>query len=306
MTARRSGLIRVAASGVCFGLLGIFARLAYDHGANVAGVVSARAMVVVPLFALLALEGRHGPRRRRETRSALAQLVPMALLSVAATVTYFIAVDRMSPALVTLVIYVYPIVTVVASRLLGWSSLGALAVLSTALTLGGVVVTLGVPDDAVDALAVVLAAVNGVAYSAFLLLAQVALRKTDSLTAYAASGGPAAVLLLVGSFALADPEFGSGAVAIGSLVAAGLVSTILATLLQFTGVRRLGSASASVVTSVEIVTVVVASAIVFDDPVGIGLAIGATLVIAGATLAPRALRPKPVDDARGAAASAAR
>ena len=278
---------------MCFGLLGIFARLAYDHGANVAGVVSARAMVVVPLFAVLAVEGRHGPRRRRESRSALRQLVPMALLSVLATVTYFVAVDRMSPALVTLVIYVYPVVTVVASRLLGWTSLGGLAVLATALTVAGVVVTLGVPDDPVDALAVALAAVNGIAYSGFLLLAQAALRKTDSLTAYAASGGPAAVALLVGSFVVADPEFGSGAVAIGSLVAAGLVSTILATLLQFTGVRRVGSASAAVVTSVEIVTVVVASALVFGDDVGVGLALGGTLVIAGAVLAPRALRPRP-------------
>ena len=283
----------MAASGVCFGLLGIFARLAYDHGANVAGVVSARAMVVVPLFAVLAVEGRHGPRRRRESRSALRQLVPMALLSVLATVTYFVAVDRMSPALVTLVIYVYPVVTVVASRLLGWTSLGGLAVLATALTVAGVVVTLGVPDDPVDALAVALAVVNGIAYSGFLLLAQAALRKTDSLTAYAASGGPAAVALLVGSFVIADPEFGSGAVAIGSLVAAGLVSTILATLLQFTGVRRVGSASAAVVTSVEIVTVVVASALVFGDDVGVGLALGGTLVIAGAVLAPRALRPRP-------------
>lgn len=293
MSPRTSGLVRVAASGVCFGLLGIFARLAYDHGANVAGVVSARAMVVVPLFAVLAVEGRHGPRRRRESRSALRQLVPMALLSVLATVTYFVAVDRMSPALVTLVIYVYPVVTVVASRLLGWTSLGGLAVLATALTVAGVVVTLGVPDDPVDALAVALAVVNGIAYSGFLLLAQAALRKTDSLTAYAASGGPAAVALLVGSFVVADPEFGSGAVAIGSLVAAGLVSTILATLLQFTGVRRVGSASAAVVTSVEIVTVVVASTLVFGDDVGVGLAVGGTLVIAGAVLAPRALRPRP-------------
>lgn len=103
----------------------------------------------------------------------------------------------------------------------------------------------------------------------------------------------AAVALLVGSFVVADPEFGSGAVAIGSLVAAGLVSTILATLLQFTGVRRVGSASAAVVTSVEIVTVVVASTLVFGDDVGVGLAVGGTLVIAGAVLAPRALRPRP-------------
>jgi drug/metabolite transporter (DMT)-like permease len=248
-------------------------------------------MAVLPLLVLLVLGGRHGPRRRRETRSALPQLVPMALLSVVATVTYFVAIDRMSVALVTLVIYVYPAVTVVGSRLLGWTSLGAVAVLSTTLTLAGVVITLGLPDDPVDALAVGLAVINGVSYAMLLLCAQVALRKTDSLTAYAAAGGPAAVLLLLGAFVVADPDFGSGAVAVASLAAAGLISTILATLLQLSGVKRVGSASAAVVTSIEIVTVVVASAVVFGDPIGIGLAVGAVLVIAGATLAPRGLRP---------------
>jgi drug/metabolite transporter (DMT)-like permease len=290
VSRQASGLLRVAASAVCFGLLGIFARLAYDHGANVAGVVSARAMVVVPLFAVLALEGRHGPRRRRDSRDAWHQLVPMALLSIMASVTYFVAIDRASPALVTLVIYVYPAVTVLGSRLLGWTTLGTLAAVATGLTTAGVAVTLGLPEEAVDPLAVVLALVNGVGYAVFLLLAQVALRKTDSLTVYAAAGGPAAVVLLVGSFVVSNPSYGSGAIAVLSLVCAGVISTVLATILQFTGVRRLGSASAAVVTSLEIVTVVVGSAIVFGDPVGAGLVLGGLLVIAGAVLAPRGVR----------------
>lgn len=289
MSPRTSGLLRVAGSAVCFGLLGIFARLAYDHGANVAGVVAARAAMVVPLFAVLALRSS-GTARRRDARSAAPLLVPMVFLSVIQTVTYFVAVDRMSPALVTLVIYIYPAITVIGSRLLGWSSLGGLAVLATGLTMAGIVVTLGIPNGEIDGVAVACAFANGVSFAVFLLLAQEALRRADPLTVYAAGGAPAAAILLVGAFVVADPQFGSGGVAVASILCAGLVSTVLATLLQLTGVRRLGSASTAVVTSLEIVTVVAASAIVFGEPVGAGLAVGSALVIAGAVLAPRGVR----------------
>jgi drug/metabolite transporter (DMT)-like permease len=286
--------------------MGIFARLAYDHGANVAGVVAARAAVVVPLFAVLALRSS-GETRRRDARSAAPLLVPMVFLSILQTVTYFVAVDRMSPALVTLVIYIYPAITVIGSRLLGWTSLGGIAVLATALTMAGIVVTLGLPSGEIDALAVACAFVNGISFAVFLLLAQAALRRADPLTVYAAGGAPASAILLAGAFVFADPQFGSGRVAVASILCAGLVSTVLATLLQLTGVRRLGSASTAVVTSLEIVTVVVASALVFADPIGVGVALGSLLIIAGAVLAPRGVkllgssdRPRPSPDGANA------
>ena len=282
--------------------MGIFARLAYDHGANVAGVVAARAAIVVPLFAVLALRSS-GETRRRDARSAAPLLVPMVFLSILQTVTYFVAVDRMSPALVTLVIYIYPAITVIGSRLLGWTSLGGMAVLATALTMAGIVVTLGIPSGEIDALAVACAFVNGISFAVFLLLAQAALRRADPLTVYAAGGAPASAILLAGAFVFADPQFGSGTVAVVSILCAGLVSTVLATLLQLTGVRRLGSASTAVVTSLEIVTVVVASALVFDEPIGVGVALGSLLIIVGAVLAPRGVkllrssdRPRPSTD----------
>ena len=282
--------------------MGIFARLAYDHGANVAGVVAARAAIVVPLFAVLALRSS-GETRRRDARSAAPLLVPMVFLSILQTVTYFVAVDRMSPALVTLVIYIYPAITVIGSRLLGWTSLGGMAVLATALTMAGIVVTLGIPSGEIDALAVACAFVNGISFAVFLLLAQAALRRADPLTVYAAGGAPASAILLAGAFVFADPQFGSGTVAVVSILCAGLVSTVLATLLQLTGVRRLGSASTAVVTSLEIVTVVVASALVFDEPIGVGVALGSLLIIVGAILAPRGVkllrssdRPRPSTD----------
>jgi drug/metabolite transporter (DMT)-like permease len=303
---RTTGLVLVALSAVCFGLIGIFARIAYDHGANVAGVIAGRAAIILPLIVLLALRGERSVRRRREARLAAPQLLPMALLVVWNGITYFVAVDRMSPALVTLLIYVYPAVTVIGSRLLGWTTLGGLAVLATLLTLTGVVLTLGLPDGTVDPLAAILAISNGCSYAVFLLLAQAALRKTDSLTTYAVAAGLGSGLLLVGSFAAADPAFSTDAAGILAILGAGIVSSVLATLLQFGGLRRLGSAPTALVASLEIVTVVTATAVIYDQPIGAGIALGAVLVTLGAALAPVAVRPREARSTEAARRSRAR
>jgi drug/metabolite transporter (DMT)-like permease len=235
----------------------------------------------VPVVALLA-----SGARRAQARTAAWRLVPMACISASNTVTYFIAVDRMSPALVTLVIYIYPAIATLGSWLLGWTRVTGLTVVALTATLGGVVLTIGWPGGAVDPLAVGLALFNGMSFACWLLLAQSALRRADALTCFAAATGCSQLLVLVGSFAVSDPDFGSGAAFAACLLGGGVVSTVIAFLLQLHGIARLGGAATALVTTLEVVTVVVLSAIFFDDPIGGGVLAGALLVVTGAALAP--------------------
>jgi hypothetical protein len=75
---------------------------------------------------------------------------------------------------------------------------------------------------------------------------------------------------------------------------AGVISTVAAGTLQLVAVRRLGSAPTALITCLEIVVVVMASAALFAEPITIRLMAGALLVSAGAALAPSVLRPSPV------------
>jgi drug/metabolite transporter (DMT)-like permease len=275
---------------VFFGLQGIFLRIAYDNGANVSGAIAGRALAVVPLLAALALM----PARRRRARLAARQLVPMACISVVNTITYFVAVDRMSPALVTLIIYIYPAIAVVGSRLLGWTRITALTAVAVAATIGGVALTVGLPDGAVDSLAALLCLVNGTLFAIWLLLAQAALRRVDPFTCFAASVGVAQAVLLVGSFVVASPSVGTDPAAIAAIAGAGLLSTVLAFLLQLGGIARIGGAATALVTTLEIVTVVAVSAAIFDDPLGAAVFAGSLLIVTGAILAPISTRPRAV------------
>jgi drug/metabolite transporter (DMT)-like permease len=232
------------------------------------------------------------PVRRRRAARAWRQLMPMACISVANTISYFVAVDRMSPALVTLIVYIYPAIAVLGSRLLGWTRVTALTVLAVGATLGGVVLTIGLPEAAVDPLAVVLCLMNGTLFGCWLLLAQAALRHVDPFTCFAGSIGVAQCVLFVGCFVVSSPSIGSDPAAIAAIVAVGLVSTVFAFLLQLGGVARLGGAATALVTTLEIVTVVALSAMIFDDPLGPAVFVGSLLVVAGAILAPISTKPQ--------------
>jgi drug/metabolite transporter (DMT)-like permease len=294
-SGRRSlaaGLLLTALSAICFGLQGIFANVAFDHGANVGGVIVARAAAVAPLLLLLL-----SAARRSRVRSAARPLAVMTAISMANTITYYVAVDRMSPGLVTLVIYVYPALAVVGSALLGWTRITSLTALALTSTITGIVLTVGLPQDAVDPLATALALLNGTMFAVWLLLAQAALRTVDPVTVFATVGGISQLVLLVGTFLVAAPAFAVDAAGLAALVAGGTVCTVLAFVLQLHGVVRLGGAATALVASLEIVTAAGLSAVVLGDPVGVGLVIGGVLVVAGAVLAPVSVVPTEAGEA---------
>jgi drug/metabolite transporter (DMT)-like permease len=275
---------------------GVFIRIAYDHGANVPGAIAGRALAVAPLLTLFV-----SPIRRARALSAGPQLLAMAALSTSNTITYFVSIERMSPALVTLFVYIYPALAVLGSRLLGWTTLTGLTLVATASTIGGVVLTIGLPEGSIDPLATVLSLVNGTFYACWLLLAQAALRTADALTCFAASNGLAQLVVLVGSYVVAAPVYSSDATGVFALVATGTLSTVLAFLLQLHGIARVGGAATALITSLEIVTVIAAAAAILGDPIGPGLAAGGLLVFTGAILAPLSIRRAGPAAVRGSA-----
>jgi len=286
---RLVGFAWVAFAAVCYGLLGVFTLLAYEHDANVSGVTIARTLAMVPLLVVFAIPG--GAARRANVQAGWRPLLAMALMFTTMVGTYMIAVSRMSPALVTLIIYTYSILAVLGSRAFGWSRLGRLALVAAALTVGGSAITIGFPAGSSDPIAIALAMVNAVATALYFLFAQVALRTCDPLTTSAAASGAAGVLLFACAFLIDQPAWPSGRTGLAAAVCVGLVSTLIANIALLRGIGHLGGASAAVVSTTDIVVVITTMAFVFDQPITTGLVVGAVSIAAGAALAPVALIP---------------
>src|SRR5437016_3421697 len=111
-----SGLARIGLASVLFGLSSVFIRLLYDHGANVPGVLTVRAAAVLPWVGLFAVQ-----RHRASVRTAWRLLLAMGVIAAVNVATFGIAVQRMSPALVALIFYAYPVLVIAGAHLLGRS-----------------------------------------------------------------------------------------------------------------------------------------------------------------------------------------
>jgi drug/metabolite transporter (DMT)-like permease len=287
--SRRAGVAEALAAAVGFGLLGIFSKLAYTHGAGVVAVVAGRSLFMVPMLAVL-----KSPRRRVDAVRAWPELGAMAALMVFNACSYFVALSRMSPAAVTLIVYLYPAIVIAGSWALGRVHVRVMGVLAATFSLTGVAIIVGRPEG-VDAIGVACAAANAFGYASYLIVSERALRRSDAVTAYAVCGGMAGAVLLAGAVALAlagvaDDAFG-GPNAAAAIAGVGIISTVAAGTLQLVAVTHLGSAPTSLITCLEIAVVVVVSALAFGDPITASLIAGAALVAAGAALALSVLRP---------------
>jgi drug/metabolite transporter (DMT)-like permease len=274
-----SGLARIALASVLFGLSSIFIRLAYNHGANVSAVLIVRALAVLPWLAVFAVA-----RHRASARDAWRQLLPMGLLGAVNVFTFVVAVHRMSPALVALIYYAYPVLVIAGAHLLGWSRFEALTGLAAVTTLLGVALTIGLPGGNIDPLAVFLSLLNAVGYAAYILFAEVALRCATPAASIGVVAGISSVLILAGSLSsgVNMPPNGRG---LASLVAL-FCSLFFPHVLVLSGIGRLGGPWASLVSCLEVVTTVVATAVVLNLSFSGGAIAGAVLILLGGVAAP--------------------
>ncbi len=274
-----SGLARVALASVLFGFSGVFIRLSYDHGANVPAVLTVRSLTLLPWLAVFAFAAR-----RARVRAAWPQLLWLGLLQTVNVVTFYSAVSRMSPALVSLIFYAYPAIVVVGAHALGWNRLDGLIASAVGATLLGIVLTIGLPDSGVNALGVALAMLNAVGYAVYILSAQAALRRTDAVTIIGSAGGLSSLLLLAGSFAW-GVTLPSSTAGIESLAVVA-VAILFPHVLMLSGVGRLGGAWGSLVSCLEVITTVVATALLLGLPLGQGAIVGGVLIVIGGVAAP--------------------
>jgi drug/metabolite transporter (DMT)-like permease len=285
-----TGVIACLASAAAFGAMGVFGKLAYDEGATVGTLLAARFVLAAALFWLfLAWSGRVGSLRSLTARDAGLALALGAIGYGAQAGGYFAALERLDASLLSLLVYTFPVMVTVTAIALGREpasprTAGALVLASAGLVL----VLAGAAAGALDAVGSALGLGAAVVYSAYILISQgVAERMGPLALGTLVCTGAAATLTLTG---LAGGDLDPGGVsATGFLWLAGLalVSTVGAIALFFAGLRRVGPAAASILSTLEpIVTVALAFAI-FGESLGPAQLAGGALVLL-AVLAVRA------------------
>jgi drug/metabolite transporter (DMT)-like permease len=273
------GAVFCLLSAIGFGALAIFGKLAYDEGVSVGDLLLVR--FAVAAVVLLGIVRWRGGFRGVPLRTALVGFGMGAIGYAAQSASFFAALDRIDASLLTLILYVYPVLVMVGAVALGregWSSRRGLA-LGLALT-GMLLVLTGAATDRFDWLGVGLGLVAALVYSAYILTGDRLLSAVAPLTLTTLVCCGAATTYAVATVARGGPSLGVGAAAWAWLVMLALVSTVGAILLFFAGLARVGPSVASILSVLEPVTTVGLAAAIFGESLSPGQLLGGASVLA--------------------------
>lgn len=263
------GLALIAA--VSFGTLAIFAKYAYEAGAQAVPLLAVRFSVTGLLLIAYVLARRGNLRVGR--RKAVRLLGLGALGYGVESTFFFMALERAPASIVGLVFYSFPL----------WTTLLALSLklerfdrkLLIALLLGslGVGSIFSIASTSVTGPLFALAA--AVVVAMFYIAAQVLTADTPASvaatwTAIGAAGALWAVALLT--------RAGLPAAALGHAIALG-VATAIAFITMYGAIVRIGSSRAAIANMVELVTTILLAALLLGEDITTRVAIGALLVL---------------------------
>ena len=267
----RTGALFCFASAASFGAMGVFGKLAYEQGATVGTLLAVRFVLAAALLWLAVLAtGRLGALRALPRRDAVLALALGAIGYSAQAGGYFAALERLDASLLALLIYTFPVMVTVAAVALGRERASLRTAVALTLACGGLALVLaGAAGGALDPLGTAFGLGAAVVYSAYILVSEGVAARIGALSLSTLVCTGAAATLTLG--ALAGGGLHPGAVTAagyGWLAAIAVVSTVGAVGLFFAGLRRVGPAAASILSTLEPVVTVALAIVAFGDSLG--------------------------------------
>ena len=284
-----TALCLISAAG--YGVMAVFAKLAYDEGVSVDALLLVRFGLAGAV--LLALALARGSFRQVRLRSVLIGLTMGAAGFALQAGLYFSALTRLDASLVALILYVYPVLVMAGAIALRRerASVRRCSALLTALAGIGLVLA-GAASGGFDLPGALLALGAALTYSIYILIG-------DGLTA---DMPPLALSALVccgafGTFLVTGTLRGTNDLGFAPagwpwLVAIALISTVGAVLCFFAGLVRVGPSKASILSILEPVVTVASAALVFGETLSAPQALGALLVLGAVVIVQWTGRPR--------------
>jgi drug/metabolite transporter (DMT)-like permease len=281
------GLILLSALG--FGSMALFAKIAYANGASPATVLVLRFVLAAGLLAPVVWIRRIPLPRGR----VLAGFALMGALYTAQSQSYFTALLYASSGLVGLLLYIYPVLVTVLAVLLRYEVLDRRTFLVLLLATAGMVITLG-GDLQGQPLGIALALLAAAVYAVYIVIGGRLTQGTDplagTLVVLAAAAVCNGVLALAGGATL--PGNASAWLAIGAIA---LFSTVMAAAAFLVGIKHVGAAQGSIISTLEPVVTICLGVALLGESITASQLFGGAMVLGAVILLAR--RPATVQRA---------
>jgi len=285
ITPRLAGALWIVLSAVGFGAMAIFAKVAYGAGVGVATLLFLR-FALGGLVLVGVMAGRRLPWPRG--RDALILVAMGAVGYFGQAWCYFSALRHASAGLTALLLYLYPALVAFLAALSGRQRLSRRRLVAVLASFLGLALTLG-HGIAGTPLGGALGLGAAVIYAVYILVG-------EGVTARCGALPSATVVMLAAALAYAGLMLAEGvawpASVAGWWAVAGiaLLSTVLAMIGFFAGMRRLGAADAATLSTLEPVVTLVLAALFLGESIGVWPAIGGGIILGSVVVLARAGR----------------
>jgi drug/metabolite transporter (DMT)-like permease len=284
------GPVLCLVSAACFGAMAIFGKFAYDAGVSPAALVLVRFTLAALLMGgVLAVRRVALPPK---TGRAMAIAIGLGAFGYATQASlYFSALRRMDASLLSLILYTYPILVTVGAVLLRRERLtrrrlGALLAASG----GTLLVLLGAGSSAFRPVGALMAFGAAVTYTVYILVADTVVDRLPPLVLSALVMAGAAAGLGGRAALTGGVDLGFGAAGWFWLACIAVVSTVLAVLAFFAGLRRTSPSTAAILSTFEPVVTTGLAALAFGESLSPVQIAGGLLVLS--SVAVLQLRPQ--------------
>lgn len=282
MNNQMKGFLLVFLSAAGFGSMPVLARVAYQDGANMYELLTARFIVAwVVLAVYLWLKKPRRILTKKERSGAI--LMGLCGYSVA-SLCFFSALQRISAPLASIFLYTYPAFVTCLSALVGMEKIDRIKAGALLISFLGIFLILGSSFSSIDMVGVALAISASILYSAYVLLGNWTLRDAPLTAAtmwisLAAASGIGGYGLLTGQLSF---QFGMNAWL--AIIGLALFSTVAAILAFLSGIVLVGASRASIISTFEPLITVVLAAVFLSEVLGVVQLLGGLLILTSAIL----------------------
>ena len=278
-SSRRLGVVQVLLSGFCFGFLGVLGRRAFEKGVAVGEILSLRF-----LFASFFLISYLLIRFPRVLRVSFKQLIACALLGIIGYAVfssfYFYALETVSASLTVLLLYLFPVLVAIGGWVLFSEKIPRSRLIAIPIAMVGLFLLVSGNLVVEKVAGVFFGVASAVTYAIYILASSRLLRTMDSLAATAYQqlfAGLALTGMHLHSWLRVTEILREAWLPILALA---LVCSVLAMALFLSGLKKLMSWEASVLSLAEPITAVTMAMVFLGDRLTPWQILGAVAVLA--------------------------
>lgn len=278
-----AGVVFAILASVCFGFLGIFAEIGYEHGSDPLTVLAARFTIATILLLVIVIISRKSLRVTKK------QLIYLFLIgSVGYTLTtqmLFLSYKYIGVGLATGLHFIYPLCVCIFAFIFAGEKFTKKKTIALIISIVGVFLLSASEKGGLDIRGIGLALGSGVVYGATVFtMGKEEVKKLNSLVVTFYCSAFSGLITIIIGLSTNQIKFKIDSGIIFSYLGIALVSTVLALVLLQVAIRKIGPSKSSILGTFEPIVGIIAGAVVLGESIDIFTIIGIVAVVISVVL----------------------